>query len=170
MQGLRQQLENSWRGRVCFVGLGNPGYGDDAFGVQLATQLMERGLHHVVVAGATPERCLGRVIAGTFDHVVFLDAVEFGADVGSLVVLNAREIATRFPQVSTHKISLEVLAKWIASQSRAQAWMLGVQPQSIKEGIAISEVVQRSVEIVRDLLLDIFTEHEAAETNMELLV
>ena len=65
----------------------------------------------VIVAGTTPERFIGRVADEGFDHLIFLDAVEFGGAPGSVVLLNSDEMAARFPQVSTHKISLGLLAK-----------------------------------------------------------
>ena len=64
----------------------------------------------VIVAGTAPDRYVGRVADDGFDHVVFLDAVDFGGAPGSAVFLSANEIAGRFPQISTHKISLGALA------------------------------------------------------------
>ena len=79
---LREQLECTLRGRVCLMGVGNADYGDDALGVYLAEALVEAGVPDVIVAGNSPERYLGRVADMRPEHVLFLDAVEFGAAPG----------------------------------------------------------------------------------------
>ncbi|HUM04423.1 MAG TPA: hydrogenase maturation protease [Terriglobales bacterium] len=154
MLDLRQQLESLARGRVCFVGLGNPDFGDDGFGVRMAEDLHQTGVPHVVVAGVSPERWLSRLADPQFAHVVFLDAVEFGGAPGSVVLLNGREAAARFPQVSTHKISLSLLAEWIESNGATHMWLLGVQPESIRESAALSPAVRESARMIRGLLLE----------------
>ena len=134
MKDLRQQLGELLQGRVCLMGLGNVDCGDDGFGIRLAEELREAGVPDVIIAGTTPEQYVGRIANQGFDRLVFLDAVEFGAPPGSVALLNAREICARYPQISTHKISLGVLAKWVRASSRTKVWLLGVQPQSIKPG------------------------------------
>ena len=75
---LRDQLKPCLRGRVCFMGVGNVAYGDDAFGIRLAERLQAIGIPNVIAAGTTPERWVSRLADPGFDHVIFLDAVEFG--------------------------------------------------------------------------------------------
>lgn len=140
--------------RVCFVGLGNPDYSDDGFGVRLAGELRDAGMKDVVVAGNTPEQCLGQITAQGFDHLVFLDAADFGATPGSLVVMGAEQIQDRYPQISTHKLSLAALAELAEANGRTKAWLLGVQPESIKPGYGLTPTIQTTLQIVRELLLD----------------
>jgi hydrogenase 3 maturation protease len=113
------------------MGIGNVAFGDDGFGVRLAEKLVEAGVPNVVIAGNTPERFVGRVAEGNFDHLIFLDAVDFGGAPGSVVWLGADEMVARFPQLSTHKISLGLLARWAESNGSTKAWLLGVQPESL---------------------------------------
>ncbi|MFI5110768.1 MAG: hydrogenase maturation protease [Terriglobales bacterium] len=162
MKDLRQRLEESLQGRVCLLGLGSLDYGDDGFGVCLAEELLEAGVPDVIVAGTTPDRYIGRVADGGFDHVIFLDAVDFGGAPGSAVFLSADEIAGRFPQISTHKISLGALAKWAEANGTTQAWLLGVQPASLKPAETelaapprLTPAVQTTLEVLRDLLLSL---------------
>jgi len=129
MPNLLQQFE-CLSGRVCFLGLGNKDYGDDGFGVRLAERLIEQGMADVIVAGTVPERWIAQ--AGSYDHIVFVDAVEFGGEPGDVVFLDSSEMIARFPQISTHKISLGVLAQWAEGNGRTRAWLLGVQPESLK--------------------------------------
>jgi hydrogenase maturation protease len=153
--------------RICFMGLGNPDYGDDGFGVRLAEELAEAGVQDVLVAGTTPEQHLGRIAAEEFADLVFLDAVEFGAEAGSLFLAGSREIEARFPQISTHKLSLAVLAKLAESNGKTKAWLLGVQPESLKPGQTLSPSVQRTVKIVRELLTNREPQYAANRAEFE---
>lgn len=150
MSNLREQLEQRLAGRVCFMGLGNGEYGDDCFGVRLAEELKAAGVPDVIVAGTAPDRWISRV-AG-FDHIVFLDAVEFGGAPGSAVFLDSAEIAARFPQISTHKISVGVLARWVELGGRTKAWLLGVQPESLKPSPQLTPTLQLTLGALRELL------------------
>lgn len=150
MKNLREQLECSLAGRVCFMGLGNVDYGDDGFGVRLAEELKAAAVPDVIVARTTPDRWISHF--ASFDHIVFLDAVEFGGAPGSAVFLDSSEIAVRFPQISTHKISVGVLARWVELTGSTKAWLLGVQPESLKPGQQLSPTLQKTFEVLRELL------------------
>ncbi len=152
MPELRQQLEALLQGRVAIVGVGNTEYGDDGLGVSLAQQLAAEGLPGVVVAGNTPERFIGPIAEEQYETVLFLDAVEVGASPGSVILLNSEEIITKFPQLSTHKISLGLLAKCVEAGGITKAWLLGVQPESLKAGSQLSHRVQTTVDLLADLL------------------
>jgi Ni,Fe-hydrogenase maturation factor len=54
----------------------------------------------VIIAGTNPERLIGQVADENFDHVIFLDAVDFGGPPGAAVILNTDEMVARFPQIS----------------------------------------------------------------------
>ena len=155
MKDLRQQLAELLQGRVCLMGLGNIDSGDDGFGIRLAERLLEGGVPDVVIAGTTPENHVGRIAEQGFDRLIFLDAVEFVASPGSVAILNAREICARYPQISTHKISLGVLAKWVRATSRTKVWLLGVQPQSIRSGETLTPTVSATLDLLRMLLLEL---------------
>ncbi|HEV2118053.1 MAG TPA: hydrogenase 3 maturation endopeptidase HyCI [Terriglobales bacterium] len=156
MEILGQRLQSTLRGRVCVMGVGNVDYGDDGFGVYLAEELVAAGLADVIIAGTTPEHYLGRIAEQGFDHLLVVDATNFGDEPGTVVFLNAAEIETAFPQVSTHKISLGVLAR-VLEQTGTKVWLLGVQPESLEPGQELSRTMQASLEIVHCLLRDVRT-------------
>ncbi|HQL77693.1 MAG TPA: hydrogenase maturation protease [Verrucomicrobiota bacterium] len=113
----------------------------------------ELGPRHLLLnAGVSPERFIGRLAVEGFDHVIFLDAVEFGGAPGSVVLLDSQEMAARFPQVSTHKLSLGLLARQIEATGRTRAWLLGVQPGSLKPCDALTPAVQATLELLIELL------------------
>ena len=107
-----------------------------AFGVRLAEAVRAVGVPRRD-RGRADARALGGASSrrGEFQTVLFLDAVEMGAAPGDVVLLDAREIAARFPQVSTHKLSLGTLARLIEADGGAtRSCLLGVQPQSVGPG------------------------------------
>ena len=153
MAELREQLEKCFRERVCIMGVGSADYGDDGLGMHLANELSAAGVPHVIAAGTAPERFMGWVAGEKFGHLLFLDAVEFGGAPGAVVFLNAGEIAARFPQISTHKISLGLLSQWTEANGTTRAWLLGVQPESLEASAQLSGTVRQTVDILRDLLV-----------------
>jgi hydrogenase maturation protease len=164
MPDLREQLQHCFRGRVCVMGLGNIDYGDDGFGVYLAESIAARLAgsgntslaRHVINAGTTPERLVGSVMGKDYDRLVFLDAVEFRGEPGSVLLLNADETKARFPQISTHKMSIGLLAQYIKTSEGTDVWLLGVQPGSLKPSQGLSASVQRTKEMLDEMLCTIW--------------
>ncbi len=137
---------------ICFLGLGNPDYADDGFGIRLAEELSKVGVPNVLIAGTEPERYLGQIVDRQFGDLVFLDAVDFGGKPGSLVVLGAEEMRARFPQISTHKISLGTLATIVQANGKTRVWLVGVQPESLEQGRNLTPAIQKTLELAKDLL------------------
>ncbi len=163
MQNLREQLQQCLKGRCCLMGLGNVDYGDDGFGVRLAEGLEQAGVPDVIIAATSPERFIGSVTDNGYDNLLFIDAVEFGGASGSVIFLNAGEIAARFPQVSTHKISLGLMAKWVEDGGRTKAYLLGVQPESLKADAELTPTVQTTLELLKGLLRELWLEKKSLE-------
>lgn len=168
MDPFLQQLAVCLEGQVCFVGLGNREHGDDGAGMALIDRL-QTGLPHpsslpsppffveplsaaarfsFLRAGTQLESHLHRLTTGTWDHVVLLDAADFGALPGSVALLDRAEMRARFPQVSTHRLSLGLLAGLIESAGRSRAWLLAIQPTSLRAGAQLSPEVQQAVALL----------------------
>jgi hydrogenase maturation protease len=168
MPDLREQLRSCFQGSVCLMGIGNVDYGDDGFGVCLADLLTRRIQQNqrtssdilVINAGAVPEQFIGGMVDKRLDHLIFIDAVEFGGTPGSVLFLNAAELASRFPQISTHKISLGLLAQWVEGSGRTKAWLLGVQPGSLQPADGLTPVLKKTLGLLDELICDLWTAHE----------
>jgi hydrogenase maturation protease len=171
MPDLREQLRKCFQGRAGLMGLGNVDYGDDGLGAYLAEALAMRltamGEHElvrrVIDAGAVPERFIGTVKAGGYDNLLFVDAVEFGGEPGSVLLLDADEMGARFPQISTHKISVHLLAKLIGEDGRTTVRLLGVQPGSLKPGQGLSPALQKTVDMLAGLLCPMLIAAQGAD-------
>jgi len=173
MPDLREQLGRCFQGRVCLMGIGSVDFGDDGFGVKLADAIAERLIRsghvalaqNVIAAGTEPERMTGFVTGRGFDNLVFLDAVEFGGEPGSVIFLDANEIEDRFPQISTHKVSIGMLARCITARGGTRVWLLGVQPGSLKPRYGLSAAVQKAKDILEKMLCDIWNDAGIMATN-----
>jgi hydrogenase maturation protease len=166
MPDLREELQQCFQGRVCLMGLGNIDYGDDGFGAIITEAItgrlkMEGEItlaHDIINAGTMPECFIKTIAEKGINHLIFLDTVEFGGTPGSVVFLNTEEISARFPQISTHKISLGVLANVAESNGVTKAWLLGVQPESIKPGLELTRPVRRTLGVLLELLFHLTTQ------------
>jgi hydrogenase maturation protease len=154
MPTLRDELRRRLAGRVCLVGVGNPDRGDDAFGLRLAEAVRDRGHADVILAERTPERWTDRLARGGFQSVVFLDAVGIEAAPGDVIFLAGPEIAARYPQVSTHKLSLGTIARLIEAAGPTRVFLLGAQPYTVAHGAGLSAPLRRTLETLRDLLVE----------------
>jgi len=152
--------------------VGNPDFGDDGLGIHLAEMLAKRLENYpnpplVIDAGMMPERYIGRIADEGFDLLVFIDAVEFGGEPGSVLVADSEEMASRFPQISTHKISLGILANWVEASGTTKARLIGVQPESLVMGQDLTPTVQKTLEVLEELLCELWCEE--MESGKDLL-
>jgi hydrogenase maturation protease len=140
---------------TAFIGVGNSDRCDDGAGVVLAKLLAKNGLPHVFIAGETPENFVTALSNGRFASIVFLDAVDVGAEAGSVAVMNATDIISRFPQVSTHKISIGTLARLISGPDRP-VHLIGIQPHTIalNPDSGLSATVARTVTAIGAAITD----------------
>lgn len=164
MADLGEQLRRCFQGPVCLMGLGNPDYGDDGLGAVLSDMLKVRlkgpgeaeGRHGIINAGANPERFMSSVPEKGYEHLIFIDAVEFGGAPGSVVFLCSDEMEGRFPQVSTHKMSPALMARCIEDSGRTKAWLLGVQPGSLRPEEGLTGDVKATLEMLEDIICDLW--------------
>jgi hydrogenase maturation protease len=158
MPDLDQTLRRCLRGRVCLMGLGNPAHGDDGFGVHLARALAPQpgtGTEEtplVLVAGTMPDRLVGRIAAAGYEHIVFMDAADIGGAPGAVAFLDSAQMAARFPQVSTHGMSLGLLARWAEQGGATRAWLLGAQPQCLRPAQRLTPVLQVTLQALAAVL------------------
>jgi hydrogenase maturation protease len=165
MLDLDQHLEALAHATVLWLGLGNPSGGDDAAGLLLAANLQAQNIPGVALVGLHPEQWLSRTEMPRGAHLIFLDAADLGVAPGSVAFLNANEMRARFPQISTHRIALGTLAHLAVHRGAAQAWLLGIQPASLRPGQALSPVVHFTLGLLERLILRRFGPNSFEETS-----
>jgi hydrogenase maturation protease len=163
---LREDLRAALPGRVATVGVGNPDLGDDGAGVRLAEALAARGVPDVLAAERTPERWLGRLAGERFEAILFLDAVDAGLPAGDVLLMDAATIQARFPQVSTHRLSLGVLARLLETEGGTRVVLLGIQPASLALGAGLSTAVGRTLQSLADLLTDVLVSRRSPTADL----
>jgi hydrogenase 3 maturation protease len=140
-------------GRVCVVGVGNRLAGDDGAGSAVAEALGGRAAGCVIDAGIAPENHLEPIVRGEPDTVLLVDAVELGAEPGSVRVLDPR--ALRAGGLSTHAASLGMVCDYLSARCAARVVLIGIQPGQLRLGAALSDAVTRSVEAVAGRLAEL---------------
>jgi hydrogenase maturation protease len=152
---LRETLKGILSGKVGFLGIGNTDRADDGAGIALARMLGDRGVENIFEGGATPERLIPKLRDGGFATIVFIDAVEAGLETGAAILLDARQMQSAFPQVSTHKLALSTLAGLIAEDSGVRVWLIGVQAKTIEMDTHIlSPEVDSTIRALADIIAE----------------
>jgi len=154
---LRQEIRRSLR--VAIVGVGNVARGDDAAGALAARALLsgrsplpEKAL--VIDAGEVPENFTGVVRVFAPDLVVIVDSAATGGPAGAVFLVDPAEVADE--DVSTHRIPLTRLSRYIRETMGCRVLILGIEPLSFEPGSpmtpAVGKAVRRVVSVLRRAL------------------
>ena len=136
------------------VGVGSEMRGDDAAGMEVVRRLrkvLKSPNVFLIEGGVAPENFTSKIRRFQPSHVIFIDATDFGAEPGEVVLAEPEAITGE--SISTHTMSLSILAKYIREQTGAKVALLGIQPARAQMGAEMSEVVKDSVKRVEEILL-----------------
>jgi hydrogenase 3 maturation protease len=137
-------LSQILKGKVVFVGIGNPLRGDDGFGPLFVQKLQGQVSAVCLDAGNAPETFTGKIIREKPDTIVFVDAVYLDLPPGHYAVLGKEDLLkTGF---TTHDLSPHLLIQYLESQVTADIYLLGVQPMSVEFGAGMSGVVSGALD------------------------
>jgi sulfhydrogenase subunit alpha len=124
-----------------FVGIGNPNRSDDAMGIELARKMRDRGIKNVWVA-IGPDLQDIPVNSQNGHPVIFLDAVDCQEVPGKITLLPLEYV---FRNVSlSHRIAPFIQAR-LNNEQLKDAFILGIQPESVEQGGDISPAVHRAI-------------------------
>lgn len=141
--------------RVAVVGVGSEMRGDDAAGMKVVRRLwgtLKSSNVFLIEGGVAPENFTSQIRRFEPSHVIFIDATDFGAEPGEVVLAEPEAITGQ--SVSTHTMPLSILAKYIQEQTGAKIALLGIQPARAQMGAEMSEVVKDSIKRVEEILLE----------------
>lgn len=142
---------------MLILGVGNPMFGDDGFGVECVRRLAGlEGFDEVeILDGGTSGIYLLPHFEGR-THVWIVDAVHFKGTPGTIVDLPAAEVAARINNVklSEHQVTLnEVLALLDLLEARPPfIKLIGVQPEHMRFAGGLSQTVESRIPEVIDIL------------------
>ncbi|WP_297551284.1 hydrogenase 3 maturation endopeptidase HyCI [Thermococcus sp.] len=153
-------LEEIFEGkeRIVICGIGNDMRGDDAFGVLVAERL--KGLLDnpnvlVINCGEVPENYTGKIKDFKPDLVVFVDAVDFGGEVGEYIIADPE--GTIGEGVSTHGLPLKFVTQFMKTMVKAEFVLIGCQPGSTGLFQEPSELIKKRAERLAELLAGILS-------------
>jgi hydrogenase 3 maturation protease len=158
-EALASMLEEKLSGwkQIVILGIGNEFSGDDSLGFQAARKL-KRALSNiskveVLAVGVAPENFTGLLRKLSPSHVVLIDAAEMGEIAGKIELIEPHRIEKRMP--STHTMPLYMLAEYLEHELGAKVLILGIQPESLSFGTAVSREVRVSVDKLARLLVEV---------------
>ena len=128
---------------VVILGVGNRQRGDDAAGAIFAERVSSFKLIPAIDTGEMPENFTFDVKAHSPKTILFVDVVDAALDVGEVVLLEHHEIKSK--RFSSHRPSLRLVMDYLAKETDAKVWLLGIQPENTELGEPISEKVLETV-------------------------
>ena len=136
---------------MVILGIGNPLRGDDGFGPALIERLQGRVKAVCLDGGSAPEVYAGKIVKERPDTILIVDALHLGRRPGEYEVLRKDEIARM--GFSTHDISPNMLLDYLQIETGAGIYMLGVQPESLRFGLELSEPVRQTLKKLEEELI-----------------
>jgi hydrogenase 3 maturation protease len=134
-------------GLTVILTIGNPLRSDDGIGPYIASLLEDTKDLKIIDAGYTPENCIDEVTALGPKRIIIIDAADFEGLPGEVRLVDKEHIPET--SLSTHMISLKVIASLLEEDTKAQIKFLGIQPITVefKEGLS-DEIKETADEIV----------------------
>jgi len=140
-----------------FVGVGNSMRSDDAVGPYVISRINHRlstndQRLHFIDAGEMPENYIGKISQLKPRTVVVIDALDFKTTGGDVKIAKASGL--RQVSFSTHGMSLGLFSEQIKRLCDAEIFVIGIQPQSLDMGEALSPAVKRSAEELVEIICE----------------
>jgi len=122
-------FKNILKGKVVIVGVGNTLRADDSFGPTLVERLKNDTDIVCIDVGVSPENYASKIAKETPDTILIADAVHMGLKPGEYNILEPSEIVKS--GLTTHDISPKMFLDYLQSQTKANIYMLGIQPENL---------------------------------------
>ncbi|WOX55465.1 MULTISPECIES: hydrogenase maturation protease [unclassified Methanoculleus] len=135
-----------------FVGVGNRMWGDDGIGSVLLDSIKDH-VRHAIDAGITPEEYTGIIKRFDPSVIVFLDAVDWGADPGRITIVEREEVS--WVRMGIHKISLEILMEYLQEETGADVFIIGIQPAVVAQSSGLSPESSQAVRHCAGVILSL---------------
>jgi len=158
----KARLAEEFRGarKIVLLGVGNPNKGDDGAGPLCILLLKKRvpasaAERLLVIDGReVPESQTGLIRRFSPELTVIVDAAVGGHAPGTIFVVERGMIDDN--EVSTHRISLLYLVRYLEESIGSRALVVGVEPGTLEEGAAMTPAVRDAVQSMAGFLLTKF--------------
>lgn len=138
------------KGAPIYVGVGNPVLADDAAGINLAQALTDSGIQDVLMESDIEDN-EDLWIKDEQRPLIFLDAIDFQDTPGKITLLPLNTVLQN--SSLSHKILPSISAMMNYPQIK-NAYLLGIQPESILEGRQMSTSVKQAIEQILEQTLN----------------
>jgi len=127
--------------------------GDDGFGSVFIEKIKGKIKAICINAGTSPENFIGSVLKENPDTILFVDAVHMDIKPGQYKILKPSDILKS--GFTTHDLSPRMFIEYIKNETKADIYILGVQPQNIAFGDEMSYNVKMTLENLTKLMKEL---------------
>lgn len=146
-----EELEKRLKGTIVIACVGNELKSDDGAGPALAKALQGKIRAQVVNCEEVPESYTGKIKELKPDTIVIVDAVDLKALPGSIAILEKEKLNEITPY-STHNVPLKVFVQYLEAETKADIFLIGIQPSHLSFSSSLSEEVKKAVEGLAEIL------------------
>ena len=125
-----------------FVGVGNVLKSDDGVGVYICRNIRETDQCKTLPVEVSLENYIGKINSINPDLLIIIDCVDLKAEPGSYMLLTVDQIQDF--TFNTHNISIKRLAEFFTMPT----YILGIQPENLNFGEAISKQVLEAANLI----------------------
>jgi len=143
-------FKDIFKGKTVIVGVGNILRGDDAFGPALVEEVKGQIEAVCIDAGSAPENYLGKIIKEEPDTVIIVDAAHLDSKPGEYDVLKKEDIVKS--GFTTHDLSPVMFIEYLEKETKADIFMIAVQPEKLEFGGDMSDSVKGTLKELTRLI------------------
>ena len=151
---MKKEIAQLFLGKTVILGIGHPLRGDDACGPVLIERLQGRIPAPCFDGGSAPENYLGKIVKEAPDVILLIDAVDLGEAPGAYKIMDQAEILQS--GFTTHDLSPRMMMEYLSSQTKAEIFLLGIQPQELTLGKELSGPVKKAVDDIERSIREVF--------------
>ena len=141
-----KKILNFESGLNVIITIGNSLRSDDGVGPYIASKLDSIDNIVVVDAKCNPENFIDQIVNLKPKNILIIDAASFGGETGEIRMIAMNDIPET--ALSTHAISLKVVASILVEDTGASIGFLGIQPKSVVFGEGLCDKVIAAADLV----------------------
>lgn len=149
---MKTNFKDLLKGKVVIVGIGNVLRGDDGFGPTLINRLKGNVNAVCIDAGSAPENHIGSIVKEKPDTILIVDCVHLSLMPGEYEFLKKSDILRC--GFTTHDISPNMFIEYLEEETKADIYMLGIQPQSLSFGDDMSDILKKRLAEISELITE----------------
>ncbi len=158
-RGLRECLRRILSRDSMIICIGNYMRRDDAAGLVICRMVKYRvRFNNIFDCEGGLENCFRLIEKIKPRRILVVDAAEFNGEPGDVVLTNAIECDLELSLYSTHKIPINLAARFVKSFYGVEdIWVLGVKPADTSVGFGLSKRVLESCRVIAELLVEVLS-------------